>query len=72
VTGTGTTETVPLSVASIDPPAFGSLQAQVIETAPLIATLAAPVPVDQTQTASQPRASSEGQPDSLESEEDTS
>jgi hypothetical protein len=72
VTGTGTTERVPSSIASIDPPSFSSLQAQVTETAPLIATSAAPVPVDQTQTASQPRASSEGQPDSSESEEDTS
>jgi hypothetical protein len=72
VTGTGTTETVPSSVASTDPPAFGSLQAQVTETAPLIATSVAPVPIDQTQTASQSRASSEGQPDSSESEEDTS
>jgi hypothetical protein len=72
VTGTGTTETIPSSVASTDPPAVGSLQAQVIETAPLVATSSAPVPVDQTQTTSQPRASSEGQPDSSESEEDTS
>jgi cystathionine beta-lyase/cystathionine gamma-synthase len=72
VTGTGTTETVPSSVASTDPPAFGSLQAQVTETAPLVATSVVPVPADQTQTASQSRASSEGQPDSSESEGDTS
>jgi Tfp pilus assembly protein PilX len=72
VTGTGTTETVPSSVASTDPPAVGSLQAQVTETAPLGASTSAPVPVVQTQTASQPRASSEGQPNSSESEEDTS
>jgi hypothetical protein len=52
VTGTGTTETVPSSVASTDPPVFGSLQAQVIETAPLVATSALPVSADQTQTAS--------------------
>jgi hypothetical protein len=52
VTGTGTTETVPSSVASTDPLAFGSLQAQVTETAPLVATSATPIPVDQTQTAS--------------------
>jgi hypothetical protein len=53
VTGTGTTETVPSSVASIDPPAVGSLQAQVIETAPLVVTSSSvPVPVVQTQTAS--------------------
>jgi hypothetical protein len=72
VTGTGTTEIVPSSVASTNPPASGSLQAQVTETAPLVASLAAPVPVDQTQTASQPCASSEGQPDSSESEGDIS
>jgi hypothetical protein len=72
VTGTGTIKTVPSSVASIDPPAFGSLQAQVTETAPLVVTSAAPVPIDQTQTASQPRASSEGQLDSSESEGDIS
>jgi hypothetical protein len=69
----GITETVPLSVASTDPPAVGSLQAQVTETAPLVATSSSvPAPVVQTQTTSQPRASSEGQPDSLESEKDTS
>jgi hypothetical protein len=72
MTGTGTTETVPLSVASTDPPTIGLLQAQVTETAPLVATSSVPVPVDQTQTASQPRASSEGQPNSSESERDTS
>jgi hypothetical protein len=72
VIGTGTTETVPSSVASTDPPAIGSLQAQVTKTAPLVATSSAPDPVVQTQTASQPRASSEGQPDSSKSEEDTS
>jgi hypothetical protein len=49
VTGTGTTETVPSSVASTDPPAVGSLQAQVTETAPLVATSSSvPVPVVQT------------------------
>jgi hypothetical protein len=72
VTGIGTTETVSSSVASTDPLAFGSLQAQVTETAPLVATSAAPVPVDQTQTASQPRAPSEGQSDSSKSEGDIS
>jgi hypothetical protein len=73
VTGTGTTETVPSSVASTDPPAVGTLQAQVTETAPLVATSSSvPTPVLQTQTASQPHASTEGQPDSLESKEDTS
>jgi hypothetical protein len=73
VTWTGTTETVPSSVASTDPPVVGSLQAQVTETAPLVATSSLVLaPVVQTQTASQPHASSEGQPDSSESEEDTS
>jgi hypothetical protein len=48
VTGTGTTEIVPSSVALTDPPAVGSLQAQVTETAPLVATTSAPVPVVQT------------------------
>jgi hypothetical protein len=73
VTGMGTTETIPSSVASTNPPAVGSLQAQVVETAPLVATsLSVPAPVVQTLTASQPCASSEGQPDSSESEEDTS
>jgi hypothetical protein len=72
VTGTSTTETVSSSVASTDPPAFGSFQAQVTETAPLVASSAAPVPADQTQTVSQPRTSSEGQPDSSESEGDIS
>jgi hypothetical protein len=46
VIGTSTTETVPSSVASTDPSAFGSLQAQVTETTSLIATSVAPVPVD--------------------------
>jgi hypothetical protein len=73
VTGTGTTETVPSSVASTDPPAVSTLQAQVTETAPLVATSSSvPAPVLQTQTASQPHASTEGQLDSSESEEDTS
>nr|AGT17233.1 hypothetical protein SHCRBa_004_J16_R_100 [Saccharum hybrid cultivar R570] len=48
VTGTGTTETLPLSVASTDPPAIGSLQAQVTQTDPLIATTSVPVPAAQT------------------------
>jgi hypothetical protein len=38
VTGTGTPETVPLSVASTDPPMVGALQAQVTKTAALVAT----------------------------------
>jgi hypothetical protein len=42
VIGTGTIETVPSSVASTDPLAVGSLQAQVTETAPLVATSSYP------------------------------
>jgi hypothetical protein len=38
VTETGTTKTVPSSVASTDPPMIGTLQAQVTETAALVAT----------------------------------
>jgi hypothetical protein len=38
VSGTGTTETMPSSVALTDPPTLGVFQAQVIETAPIIAT----------------------------------
>jgi hypothetical protein len=73
VLGTGTTEIVPSSVASIDPPTVGAFQAQVIETAALIATTSSvPAPALQTQTTSLPRVSIEGQPDSSESEEDTS
>jgi hypothetical protein len=73
VTGTGTTETVPSSVASIDPPTVGAFQAQVIETAPIVATISSvPTPALQTHTASLPHVSTEGQPDSSESEEDTS
>jgi hypothetical protein len=45
VIGTGTTETVPSSVASTDPPTVGTLQAQVTETAALVATTSsAPAP----------------------------
>jgi hypothetical protein len=45
----------------------------VTETAPIIATTSlVPTPALQTQTASLPRVSTEGQPDSSESEEDTS
>jgi hypothetical protein len=71
VTGTGTTETLPSSVASTDPPAIGSLQAQVTQTDPIIATTTVPVPTVQTQTVTQPHASSEGQPDSSDSEGDS-
>jgi hypothetical protein len=45
VSGAGTIETVPSSVASIDPPTLGVLQAQVTETAPIVATtVSAPAP----------------------------
>jgi hypothetical protein len=67
VSGAGTTEIVPSSVASTDPPTLGIFQAQVTETAPIIATTSSvPAP------ASLPHPSTEGQPDSSESEEDTS
>jgi hypothetical protein len=67
VLGTGTIETVPSSVASTDPPTLGVFQAQVIEIAPIIATTCSvPAPALQTQTASLPRLSTEGQPDSSE------
>jgi hypothetical protein len=73
VLGTGTTETVPSSVASADPPTVGVFQAQVTETAAIVATTSSiPAPALQTQTASLPSVSTEGQPDSSESEEDTS
>jgi hypothetical protein len=38
VSGAGTTETVPSSVASIDPPTLGVFQAQATVTAPIVAT----------------------------------
>jgi hypothetical protein len=73
VSGTGTTETVTSSVASTDPPTVGTFQDQVTETAPIVATTSSvPAPALQTQIASLPRLSTEGQPDSSESEEDTS
>jgi hypothetical protein len=81
VTGTRTTEIVPSSIASTDPPMIGTLQAQVTETASLVATTSsAPAPelqlvdphTEQIQTASLPRVPTEGQHDSSESEEDTS
>jgi hypothetical protein len=64
---------VPSSVASTDPPTIGAFEAQVTETTALLATTSSiPAPALQTQTASLPRVSTEGQPDSSESEEDTS
>jgi hypothetical protein len=73
VSGAATTETLPSSVASIDPPTLGVFQAQAIVTAPIVATtpLVAASAL-QTQTTSLPRLSTESQPDSLESKEDTS
>jgi hypothetical protein len=44
VTGTETIETVPSSVASTDPPTTGTLQAQVIEMAALVATTSIALP----------------------------
>jgi hypothetical protein len=49
-----------------------TMDADAMSVDPLVATSSVHVPVDQTQTASQPRASSEGRPDSSESEGDTS
>jgi hypothetical protein len=73
VSGARTAETVPSSVASTDPPTLGIFQAQATETAPIVATISSvPAPALQTQIASLPRLSKEGQPDSSESEEDTS
>jgi hypothetical protein len=70
VTGTRTTETVLSSVASTDPPMLGTLQAQVTETAALVATTSsAPALELQTQTALLPCVSTEGQHDSSESED---
>jgi hypothetical protein len=73
VTGAATTDTMPSLVASTDPPTLGVFQAQAIVTNPIVASTpsvaASPL---QTQTTSLPRPSTEGQPDSLESEEDTS
>jgi hypothetical protein len=70
VIGTGTTETVPSLVASTDPSTVGALQAQVTETAALVATTSSvPAPALQTQTASLPHASTEGQPNSSELED---
>jgi hypothetical protein len=73
VSGATTTETVPSSVALTDPPTLGVFQAQTTVTAPIVAsTPSVTAPALQTQTASLPRLSTEGQPDSSESEEDTS
>jgi hypothetical protein len=61
VIGTGTTEAVPSSVALTDPPIVGAVQAQVTETAALVATTSSfPAPALQTQTTSLPCVSTEG------------
>jgi hypothetical protein len=61
VTGTRTAEIVPSSIASTDPPTVGAFQAQVTETAPIVATTSSvPAPALQTQTALLPRVSTEG------------
>jgi hypothetical protein len=73
VTGAATTDTLPSLVASTDPPTLGVFQAQATVTAPIVATTpSVAAPTLQTQTASLPHPSTEGQPDSSESEEDTS
>jgi hypothetical protein len=46
VTGTRTTETVPLLVASTDPPTVGTLQAQVTQTAALVVTTSSAPPLE--------------------------
>jgi hypothetical protein len=73
VSGAGTTETLPSSVASTDPPTLGVFQAQATVTAPIVATTpSVAAPTLPTQTASLSRLSTEGQPDSSESKEDIS
>jgi hypothetical protein len=73
VSRAATTETVPSSVASTDPPTLGVFQPQATVTAPIVATTPSVLaPAIQTQIVSLPRLSSKGQPDSSESEEDTS
>jgi hypothetical protein len=73
VLGAMTTETLPCSVASIDPPTLGVFQAQATVTAPIVATTpSVATPTLLTQIASLSRLSTEGQPDNSESEEDTS
>jgi hypothetical protein len=73
VTGAATTDTLPSSVASTDSPTLRVFQAQVTVTDPIVASTPSVVaPSLQTQTVSLPRPSTEGQPDSSESKEDTS
>jgi hypothetical protein len=73
VIGAATTDTLPSSVVSTDHPTLGVFQAQAIVTDPIVAsTPSVTTPLLQTQTTSLPCSASEGQPDSSESEEDTS
>jgi hypothetical protein len=60
VSGARTTETLPSSVASIDPPTLGVFQAQATVTAPIVATTpSVAAPTLPTQTASLSRLSTE-------------
>jgi hypothetical protein len=73
VTEAATTDTLPSSVASTDPTTLGVFQAQATVTDPIVAsTPSVAAPPLQTQTASLPCSSTEGQSDSSESKEDTS
>jgi hypothetical protein len=73
VSEAATTETLPSSVASTDPPTLGVFQAQAIVTTAIVATTpSVAAPALPTQTASLPHLSTDGQPDSSESKEDTS
>jgi hypothetical protein len=72
VSGAGTTETLPSSVALTDPPTLGVFPVQVTVTAPIVATTpSVAAPTLPTQTASLSCLSIEGQLDSSKSEEDT-
>jgi hypothetical protein len=71
VTEASTTDTLPSSVASTDPPTLGVFQAQAIVIDPIVASTPSVTALHlQTQTTSLPRLASEGQPNSSESEED--
>jgi hypothetical protein len=61
MSGAATTEIMPSSVASTDPPTLGVFRAQATVTAPIVATTPSVTALAlQTQTASLPRQSSEG------------
>jgi hypothetical protein len=62
VTGTGTIETVPSLVASTDPPTTGTLQAQVTETAALVATTSTALPSEPQGQAAATATASESHP----------